>query len=155
MPKLYRYIYARTGANRDLAEDLVSEICLKALEHFEQYKSEYPFEAWLFGIARNHLIDHYKKTARKQTVALDDLENVLSTNEDTQKETDIRLSVDRLQGALAKLPPEKQELVTLRYLSGYSYGEIAGILGKEENAVKVATFRVVQQLKEMLHFFKL
>lgn len=153
MPKLYRYVYSRTGSDCARAEDLVSEIFLKALEHFDQYRTEFPFGAWLFGIARNHLIDHYKKHAKTATTSLEDLENVLSTGENIQKQTDLTLSTDQLQKALKELPEEKQELVTLRYISGYSYSEIGKMLGKEENTVKVAAFRVVQQLKEKMQSY--
>lgn len=153
MQKLFRYVYSRTGSDRARAEDLVSEIFLKALEHFEQYKPEFPFEAWLFGIARNHLIDHYKKHAKTATASLEDLENMLSTSENIQKQADLSLSLDLLQQALKELPEEKQELVTLRYISGYSYSEIGKMLGKEENTVKVATFRIVQQLKEKMQSY--
>lgn len=150
MPKLYRYLYARVNADQETAEDLTSEICMKALEHFDQYNPIFPFGAWLFGIARNHLADHYKKSSKRKTASLDELENVLPTSENVQEEAGHRLIVQELKAVLSELPPEKQELVTLRYFSGYSYSEMAEILGKEENAVKVATFRVIQDLKKRL-----
>lgn len=153
MPKLYRYVYSRSGLDSAVAEDLTSEIFLKALEHFDGYKPDFPFGAWLFGIARNHLIDHYKKTAKKKTTSLDEIENILPSKENIPEKAESTLWNERLQAALKQLPPEKQELVTLRYVSGYSYAEMAQILGKEENAVKVATFRITQHLKEQLSFF--
>ncbi len=154
MPKLYRYVASRVSGDRQMAEDLVSEIFMKALEHFEKYDKSYPFQAWLFGIARNHLIDHYKKNAKRKTSSLDEIENILPDNLDgPDKNAEKSLSASRIRDALAKLPPEKQELVTLRYLNGYSYAEMAMILGKEENAVKVATFRIVKQLQGTLSFY--
>ncbi|MEK7545184.1 MAG: RNA polymerase sigma factor [Patescibacteria group bacterium] len=153
MPKLYRYVYSRSGLDSAVAEDLTSEIFMKALEHFDGYKADFPFGAWLFGIARNHLIDHYKRNAKKKTSSLDEIENLLASSENIPEKAESALWNERLQQALKQLPPEKQELVTLRYVSGYSYAEMAKILGKEENAVKVATFRVTQHLKDQLSFF--
>ena len=153
MPKLYRFVYSRSGGDVAIAEDLTSEIFLKALEHFSGYKTDYPFGAWLFGIARNHLVDHYKKTAKKSTSSLDDIENILPSKENVADIAEATLWNDRLQKAIKQLSPEKQELVTLRYLSEYSYAEMAEILGKEENAVKVATFRVIQHLKDQFSFY--
>lgn len=152
MPKIFRYVYSKVS-DRELAEDLVSEISLKALEHFDSYDESKPFGGWFYGIARNHVIDHYKKYKKLQHASLDELENVMPDKSNPAADTERALSNERLQSALTKLSEDKKELVTLRYLSGYSYKEIGQMFGKEENAVKVATHRAVAELKKMLHYY--
>lgn len=152
MPKIFRYVYSKVS-DRELAEDLVSEISLKALEHFDSYDESKPFGGWFYGIARNHVIDHYKKYKKLQHASLDELENVMPDKSNPAADTERALSNERLQSALVKLSDDKKELVTLRYLSGYSYKEIGQMFGKEENTVKVATHRAVAELKKMLHYY--
>jgi len=152
MPKIFRYVYSKVS-DRELAEDLVSEISLKALEHFDSYDESKPFGGWFYGIARNHVIDHYKKYKKLQHASLDELENVMPDKSNPAADTERALDNERLQSALVKLSEDKKELVTLRYLSGYSYKEIGQMFGKEENTVKVATHRAVAELKKMLHYY--
>ncbi len=152
MPKIFRYVYSKVS-DRELAEDLVSEISLKALEHFDSYDESKPFGGWFYGIARNHVIDHYKKFSREKHSSLDELENLLPDKSNPAADAERAISNDRLKAALSKLQDDKKELVTLRYLSGYSYKEIGEMVGKEENTVKVATHRAVSELKKMLHYY--
>lgn len=152
MPKIFRYVYSKVG-DRELAEDLVSEISIKALEHFDSYDESKPFGGWFYGIARNHVIDHYKKYKKQQHASLDELENLMPDKSNPADDAERSMSVERLRSALAKLTEEKKELVTLRYLAGYSYKEIGEMFGKEENTVKVATHRAVSELKKMLQFY--
>ncbi len=152
MPKIFRYVYSKVS-DRELAEDLVSEISLKALEHFDSYDETKPFGGWFYGIARNHVIDHYKKYKKSQHTSLSELENVLPDKSNPAADAERAIADERLKAALGKLHDDKKELVTLRYLAGYSYKEIGAIVGKEENAVKVATHRAVGELKKMLHYY--
>lgn len=149
MPSIFRYIYARVS-DRALAEDLVSEISLKGLEHFESYDETKPFIGWFYGIARNHLIDYFKRMHRYNHVSLDEIEGVLPDDSSPRDDAVNNIERERLHAALGKLPEAKREIVTLHYLSGYSYREIGDMLGKDENTVKVATFRALQDLKQHL-----
>lgn len=149
--KVYAYVNSRTGYRKQLSEDLVSEIFLKALEKFDTFsESEGSFSAWIFRITKNHLIDHYRSNSRKQTSSLDDLENVLESKQNTSKKAKSAMEVEKLQEMMQDLPPKKQEIVTLKYISGYSYKEIAEITGIEENTVRVTAHRTLKELKRKL-----
>lgn len=63
-PAIYRYLWARVG-DRTTAEDLASEVFLAAIRSIERYRSERPFLAWLFGIARNIALDHAHRPLRR------------------------------------------------------------------------------------------
>jgi len=75
-PKIYGYIYKRVG-NFDLAEDLVSSIFLKVFTNIGAYKEQgYSFSAWVYRIATNKLIDHYRKAGQKKVVSLDEVVDI-------------------------------------------------------------------------------
>lgn len=149
MPKIFRYVFSKVG-DRELAEDLVSEISLKAYEHFDSYDEKYPFGGWFYGIARNHLIDHYKRSAKQQHSSLDEIENLVADSSSPLADTIESMKHAELKAALAKLDDDEKELVTLHYLSGYSYREIGTLFKKEENTVKVATHRAIARLQKIL-----
>ena len=60
--KIYNYFYYRTGFNKSVAEDLTSTVFLSALEHFDSYDKSRPFQPWIFRIAHNLLVNHYRQT---------------------------------------------------------------------------------------------
>lgn len=156
--KIYRFVFFRVGQNKELAEDLVSEIFIKALKNFASYDENISHSAWIFTIAKNHLANHWRDNAKKgevliaETVTVDEEngeivgeEQWLSVAIFKQKETQAK---SEIYDMLAKLNPSDQELVTLHYLSGYSYSEIAGLKGKSETAVKVAVHRAIKSMRK-------
>lgn len=142
--RIHRYVFFRVGRNRDVAEDLVSEIFLKAFHAFASYDPAVSRSAWIYRIAHNHLANHYRD--RKETVDLEDIAPV-AIGEDG-KETMLRRETQvNVEKALRELPKEERRLVTMKYLEGYSYQDMAPILEKTADALKVATFRAMKKLK--------
>lgn len=154
--KVYRFVFFRSGGDREKAEDLVSEIFMKALEHFDTYDKKVSSSAWIMTIARNHLINSWRDA--KPTTPLPEDEDT----EDERINTDsfwlhsalavwnkqnVRLEVRDL---LASLSPDESEIVTFHYLLGYNYTEIAAIKKMTEGAVKVAAHRALKKLRSRL-----
>src|SRR3989338_5153184 len=142
--KVFRFVLFRVKGNREKAEDLVSEIFMKVLEHFEDYDETRGKSAWLMMIARNHVISSWRDE-RITTVSL------TTENEDgDQVEEDFHLinkakeavrtgQLDyEIRELIAKLSEEDAEIVTSHYLFGYSYKEIAEMQNMTEGAIKVA-----------------
>jgi RNA polymerase sigma-70 factor, ECF subfamily len=152
MPKIYRYVFFRVGQNKALTEDLVSEIFLKALEKLEQFDDTGSFTAWIYGIAKNHVIDHYRK--HRKAVSLDEIENIIPSGHETEKIAGQKINAAHLQFALEKLPEKKKELIMLRYFAGNSFKQIAKIIKKDETAARVATHRALKELKAKLQFLE-
>lgn len=151
MPAVFGYVYNRAGFNRELAEDIVSEVFLKALEKFELYSEEKgTFKSWIFRVTKNHMIDHFKAKKNKPKADLDKLSNVLPDKSDVEKDTGRELEKEKLLDAMADLPEKKQELISLRYFSGYSYKEMADILDSDEAKIRVQVFRTLKSLKGKL-----
>lgn len=155
--RVYRFAYFRCGQDRALAEDLTSEILLKALDKFDTYDPNISRTAWIMTIARNHLINYWRD--RKETLPL---EGPSEDGESSVDETDARLlsrslelhgrqtAVHELSHLLAKLGPKDRELVTLHYLDGYGYKDVAQTAGMTETAVKVAVHRALKRLRSLL-----
>ncbi len=153
LDKVYRFVFFRSGANKELTEDLVSEIFMKALEHFDSYDETLSQSAWVMTIARNHLINYWrdnKKTySLPESQELEDGDSTVdafwlkSAKHFFDKEQNRR----EVYEALAKLSPEDAEIVTFHYLLGYSYSEIAAIKHTSEGAIKVAAHRAIKKLR--------
>src|SRR3989344_7447047 len=150
--KVYRFVFFRSGGDRETTEALVSEIFMKALQHFKDYDVKISKSAWIMTITRNHLFNHWRDT--KKTYALPQGED-----EDGEFNSDsfwLKLGIQKWQKEtnrqeavqyLTKLEPEEAEIVTFHYLIGYNYAEIGQMKGMSEGAVKVAAHRAIKKLR--------
>lgn len=151
MPEIFGYVYLRIRQNRALTEDMVSEIFLKAVENFEQFdQKKGSFKAWIFQITKNYLIDYFRSSKNKNHSSLDEMENQLQDDHDTQKTAEQLLEKDIIKEAMNTLPEDKKELVALRYFAGYSFEEIAQMTNDNTNNVRVKMHRILQDLKRKL-----
>jgi RNA polymerase sigma-70 factor (ECF subfamily) len=142
---IYRYIYGRVY-DRALTEDLTSQTFLRAMESIKSFKvKENSAKSWFFAIARNLVIDHWRRT--RPQVSLDDIVELPSA-EDIPAEVGKTLALEQLRQDIKKLSAEQREIVTLRLWHNLSHAEIAALLGKKETAVKVAYSRAVGKLTE-------
>lgn len=141
--RIYRYVRFRVP-DEPTAEDLVSEIFLKALSAFERYDATVSRSAWIYRIAHNHLANWYRD--RRAHVDLDDLCDVLTgmDGRDLERLTDGQRLIAR---AFAVLDPDERRLVTLKYLEGYEYADMAEILGKSATALKMAAHRAIKKVR--------
>lgn len=149
--KVYRFVYFRIGGDKALAEDLVSEIFIKAMEHFIDYDEKKSHSAWVFTIAKNHMANHWRD--KKPTSALPEDEN--EHNDDFWLKSAINLlkkdiAKRELYDLLETLDESSCEIVTFHYILGYSYSDIAVMKGMSETAVKVAAHRAVKKLSESI-----
>lgn len=148
---MYRYIFFRVGKKRELAEDLTSEIFMKALENFEKYDHVRPFAVWIYRIAHNHLVDYYKKV-KAEIVPIEEVENELRLNVKYQEELDNELDLEKVKEALEKLPDSQKEVVMMKYINDLTNPEIAEILNTNEAHVRVLQHRALSSLKSKLSF---
>ena len=143
--KVYAYFLYRVGYDQKTAEDLTSEVFIKALKHFDDFDSSKPFQAWIFRISHNHLVNFYKAT--KYEVALEDVEEYVGENDDRAEQ---RLELDRVLGLIEKMEESDKEVLLLRYVQGLTNTEIALALGKEEGAVRTQLSRAMAKLRKQL-----
>lgn len=144
--KIYRFIFFKTH-HKETAEDLASTVFIKALENIKKYDSaKASFSVWLYSIARNTVIDHYR--TGKDTVDIDGLLDLSSDELNIADKIDIDAKISEVREYLKKLTPEQREIVVLRVWEGLSYKEISAILGKSENSSKVMFSRVMSELRK-------
>jgi RNA polymerase sigma-70 factor (ECF subfamily) len=143
--KIYSYLYYRTGRNRQLAEDLVSEVFLKALEKFHSYRVDSSFQSWIYAIAHNHLVDYFRKS--KTTVDLEEMENVLVSEGDPKAMLMRRIAAEEVEELLQYLSDDEKEMVLMRYHADMSTKEIADIVDKPDATVRVALHRALAKLR--------
>ena len=141
--QIYRFILYKT-CNKETAEDLTSVTFLKALEGINGFNPDKAsFKTWLYQIARNNVIDHFR--SNRETVDLEDAWGVQSLT-DVAKETEQKLQLKQIEKYMKELKPEQREIVLLRVWEGHSFAEIAAITGKTEAATKMMFKRSMDSL---------
>jgi RNA polymerase sigma-70 factor, ECF subfamily len=146
LPPVYRYLHRRTGSRAD-AEDLTAQTFLSALEALPRYREQGHFAAWLFAIARSKLGTHWR-AGRGQT-GLDEIAE-LGVDPDLFGGVVRGQQLARLNRLLRALGEDEQELIRLRYVAGLPFGEMAVLLGKNEDAVKKSLYRLLARLQNQM-----
>ena len=148
LPKIQRFLYYRVG-DRHAAEDLTTEVFLRVIGNIGQYRIQAaPLQAWIFQIARNIAIDHFRRQGVRNHLELD---SRLAANGDGPDTIAARsLLCDQLRGALEQLTEGQADVVILRFISGLSISETARTLDKSESAVKALQARGLEALHRIL-----
>ena len=149
MEAIYRYIYFRVGDEMQ-AEDLTEEVFVRAWEALPKYQHrKFPFSSWLYRIAHNLVIDHYR---RVKPVPMTN--GMMRTYPDTRESLDHMLSrrmeTEMLAEAVQQLNKLEQEIVLLRFVEGLSHQEIASMVGKSQTACRVILHRALKSLRSAL-----
>jgi RNA polymerase sigma-70 factor, ECF subfamily len=143
--RIYRYVYFRV-ADQEQAEDITSQVFLKAWEKLYTYQAgESPFMAWLYRIAHNAVIDHYR--TKKVSISLEEVNPVeVSYADAVDERLDLQVKSQKLREALQELTEEQQQVLILKFVGGLSTSEIAQQLGKRQGAVRALQMRALQGL---------
>jgi RNA polymerase sigma-70 factor (ECF subfamily) len=148
LERIFRYVYYRVGTASE-AEDLTEHVFLKAWEAVSRYESRgLPFAAWLYRMAHNAVIDHYR--ASRPTTSIDE---TFDLEDEKQSPTGAVIAgVDReeLRQAIQRLNHDQQLVVVMRFVEGMSHAEVGRILGKSEGAVRVIQHRALQAMARYL-----
>ena len=148
MPKVFRYINYRI-VDMHMAEDLTSTVFEKALTKFKSYDSEKAgFSTWIFSIARNTLIDHYRTHKADRNVPL---ENALPLSAETVSVEEVITREEEcqiLQKCVKELSAREQEIISLKFGGEMTNREIARMTGLSESNVGTTIFRTVRKLRD-------
>ncbi len=148
--RIYSYIYHRVGET-NLAEDLTAQVFLRMLEALRNDRAwTVSFSGWLYRIAHNLVIDHYRRSGHGRHIDLDAKADTPDDGQGPEGAAELQLSHDHLRLALTRLTEEQAQVVTLRFLEEKSIAEVAHIIGKSEGAVKALQYRAVAALRRIM-----
>lgn len=146
--QVYRYCYLRLGS-REAAEDATHEVFLKVHTGLAGYHGGL-FRAWLFTIAANVVVDAQRRNrGRRPPLPLDAAADVSDPRDVPDEVALARSEGDTLRAALRSLPSDQRAMVELQ-LADLSTREIANVLGRSQNAIRLLRFRAHQQLRSIL-----
>jgi len=140
---LYNF-YSKLTGDRVLSEDLVQEVFLRILKYRQSYRPGTPFRAWIYQIARNARVDHFRRAPRQVALNPEMLPPVLP-GDSAQHGQEAEL----LHRALMQLPEEKREILILSRFQELKYEEIARLLDCQLGTVKTRIHRALQQLRQV------
>src|SRR3954453_16932686 len=147
--RIYSYLHMSVGSRHD-AEDLTTQTFLKMLEAIGKFRFQSaPFSAWLFRIAHNLAMDHFRAARRWQPE-----EEVPEQpgEEEPSAEAQARQSIGRqsMLELIEDLSPEQQQVLTLKFVFNFPNADVATILGKTEGAVKSLQHRALVSLQKQI-----
>jgi RNA polymerase sigma-70 factor (ECF subfamily) len=149
-PRVHKYVLYRV---RDFqaADDLVSQIFERLLTDLHRYRPDRaPFGAWVFGIARHVVGDHFRALRRRRWLSLEDLRHLPSEAPPPEAVAAQGEQVDHLVAALAQLSDRERDLIGLKFAAGLNNRQIAALTGWSEGHVGVIFYRAIRRLRAAL-----
>jgi RNA polymerase sigma-70 factor (ECF subfamily) len=147
--RIYSYLHLSVG-NRHDAEDLTNQTFVKMLESIERFQwRTVPISAWLFRIAHNLAMDHFRAGRRWQP-AEEPPEPRDSAARSAEEAALHSIGRKSMLEMIEDLSPDQQQVLTLKFVFGFANAEVAAILGKTEGAVKSLQHRALRSLQRQL-----
>ena len=149
--QVYRYTFYRVR-NEAEAEDVTSEVFMRALRAIPKYEPRQAFLAWLYRIARNAIIDRSRRRANRQQVSFEDAlahpnaDQVVNPDEGLLAGSDAAV----VRKAMQQLTPLQQEVLVLRYVEGYDTKMISKLVGKRDGTIRGIEFRALNALRALI-----
>lgn len=145
--RVYRHCYYRV-ANRADAEDLTQQTFLQAWQAIGRYRrGATPFIAWLLTISQRLAINHHRQARPTTDLAPAD---AIAGDGDPAIAIVGSVARDAVRSAILRLHPERRDVIILRFVEGFSVGEVAAALGKTENNIGVLQHRALADLRKLL-----
>lgn len=148
LQRVYSYLLSRVGNVQD-AQDLTAKTFVSALQSIAQYQPQGRFVAWLLGIAKHKLNDHFR--VHLPLVDLDVIEADIPAGMPTVEDAVIqRLDMQEVTLIFNKLNPERAEALRLRYFADLKIREVADVMHKSDSAVKMLIARGLNDIRQIL-----
>jgi len=150
--KIYRFVFFKINRQEE-AQDITSEVFLKTWQYIIDGKEIKNLNALFYKIARNLVIDHYRKASAKdvslEDIKKSDIEIKESISEQINK-IDEKIEIESVEEKLKCLKDEFREIIILRYIEGLSIKEISEIVEKKKGTIRVIIYRALNALKELI-----
>lgn len=148
---IYNFVFFKTH-HKETAEDLTSQTFFKALNSISSVDPSRSFLSWLYKIAQNIVIDHYRKSGRENNSRqiMDDEWDAPDTSIDIVGDLDSSRDIERMKKHLSKLTSAERDIIIMRIWQELSYKEIAEIVGKTESSCKMMYSRSLKKLRDII-----
>lgn len=149
-PRIYRFIYLRVS-HREEAEDITHRVFISAWENIAEFeiKDESSFSGWLYSIARNKVIDHYR--TRKITIDIENIKEPAAIRDTGEEIANFNLEIEKVKKAIGQLKDIEQDVIIMRFVEDLTPKEVAKILNKNEGAIRLIQHRAIKNLRKMLN----
>jgi RNA polymerase sigma-70 factor (ECF subfamily) len=148
---IYRYVYSKVG-NREEAEDLTSQIFMKAVRGVDTERGALSMQKWLFQVARTTIADYWRSYYRVSTASLDQLLEIgWEGPADEEPAATNSTPTEHVQRILQALPEHYREVLTCRFLLNLSIRDTANRMCLTEANVKVLQFRALKRAADLEH----
>ncbi len=145
--RIFNYVYYRTGNQHD-AEDLTAKVFFRAMRRLPDYEERgLPVSAWLYRIAHNLVANWHRDRGRRPEISLDEGYASIPHSEHPEVTLLHLEEQNNLLSIIQKLPPERQQLIILKFVEHMSNAEIGQIMGRTEGAVKSLYHRTLLSLR--------
>jgi RNA polymerase sigma-70 factor (ECF subfamily) len=143
---IYRYVYFKVDERH--AEDIVGTVFIKAWENLGRYKKTTNFRAWLFRIAHNTVIDHYR--TNKDDVELDENISDFRVLHNPNILTEKKIISQFVRRAVSKLDDKYRQIIILKFINELSNSDAASIMKTSEANVRTLQFRALKKLRSII-----
>lgn len=158
MPRIYRYFYFKTR-QRELSEDLTSEVFIRVYRNLRNARldSSKAFISWIYRIAHNLLVDHFRKEDEAGQPAWEFSDNTRVRDEEVLKQEssylkkELALQRPELLSAMDTLTSLQKDVIMLRFVEDMDYTSIAGIFGKNRGTIRGIVFRAVEKIRKEMN----
>ena len=147
--RIFRFILFKV-ASQEIAEDLTSEVFLKTWEYINKTNKKIEnFNALIYRVARNTVIDHYRTGRREVTLSDEDYMQRIKDKRDIEHETNVKIEMRNIETHLSKLKDDYREVLILKHVEEFSISEIADITRKSKGNIRVLIHRATKALKDI------
>ena len=148
--KIYRFVYLKVNS-QETAEDLTSKVFIKGWEAFQSPKEEIKNPgAFLYQIARNAVIDHYREKGRSKVVSVDASGQIADPGTSAHDRAIFNADVSLVKTAIQKLKKDYQDVLIWHYLDDMPIADIAKNMDKPAGTIRVMLHRGLKDLKKLI-----
>ena len=146
---VYNYIAFRINNHHD-AEELASDVFVKAIQGWKSYDRTFSMEGWLIGIAKNVVTDYLRKTMHRKFLTFDSILELVSADKQPEEVVVINEESKTLMSAMVKLRDKERQILSMKFATELKHSEIATILKISESHVGVTVYRAINKLKNFM-----
>lgn len=148
---IYRFAFLKTGS-KEMAHDVTSETFCRYYEYSQTHKAIENEKAFLYRVARNYIIDWYRKKSKEGPIAYDVDVHDLAGTDDIMKDLSVRDLYQEVRNAMKYLKKEYEDIILLHFIEDLSVQEIAVVNNATENTTRVTLHRAITSLKKKFPF---